>query len=334
MMSSHCNRVWIAWETQRRSRTLSDQLAARLIILDYERFKCVRYPLSLMHTLYILWKYRRKVVFVQNPSMILAVFACAMKLLLKFTLIVDRHTDPFLLSAMGKFIYPQWIPIRYISNFTIRLADLTIVTNRELANIVCASRGESFILQDPYPRTERRNCHVKKVPLQIMFVASWCRDEPIEEIIQVCSSMQSEIQVYITGRVKCKYEPLIARAPSNFLCTGFLSDKKYFELMRSVDIVMVLTKDPATLVCGAYEAISVGTPLILSNTLALREYFEDVAVYASCTASDMRNKIRFLSENLTEYEVKVTKFFFRSSVQWMDKLNELAERIHAHSSIK
>lgn len=50
-------------------------------------------------------------------------------------------------------------------------------------------------------------------------------------------------------------------------------------LLSSCDPVMDLTLMEDCLVCGAYEAVSVGKPLILSDTSALRRHFRKGAVY-------------------------------------------------------
>lgn len=90
--------VWIAWESQRRSLTLSSKLGCSLRILDFGGGDLLRYPWSACRTLVLLFSQRPSLVVVQNPSMALAALACACKRALGFVLVVDRHSN-FLLSG-------------------------------------------------------------------------------------------------------------------------------------------------------------------------------------------------------------------------------------------
>jgi glycosyltransferase involved in cell wall biosynthesis len=58
----------------------------------------------------------------------------------------------------------------------------------------------------------------------------------------------------------------------NVTFTGFLADPDYVALLGRADVVIVLTSDDDLLNCGAYEALALDKPLILSDTKAIREY--------------------------------------------------------------
>jgi hypothetical protein len=53
--------------------------------------------------------------------------------------------------------------------------------------------------------------------------------------------------------------------------------------LQNVHGLVVLTKDPNVLTCGAYEAISVGKPAVLSDWPQMRRYFTRGFVYARNT---------------------------------------------------
>jgi hypothetical protein len=55
----------------------------------------LRYPFSIIKTIYYLLKDKPEILFVQNPSMILAVFVCLIHKIAKTILIVDRHSTLF-----------------------------------------------------------------------------------------------------------------------------------------------------------------------------------------------------------------------------------------------
>ena len=97
--SASQKRVWFTWERQRRSIELAKTFRCKLFIIEYNGFK--RYPLSILKTICILKKTKPDILFVQNPSMILATLACIYKLIYNTTVIVDRHST-FLLSERNK----------------------------------------------------------------------------------------------------------------------------------------------------------------------------------------------------------------------------------------
>ena len=61
--------------------------------------------------------------------------------------------------------------------------------------------------------------------------------------------------------------------------------------MNSVDATIDLTTRENCLVCGAYESLAAGKPMILSKTRALMNYFSQAAVYVEHTAEDLERGI-------------------------------------------
>ena len=60
---------------------------------------------------------------------------------------------------------------------------------------------------------------------------------------------------------------------------GFLDDDAYLRLLARSDAVVVLTDREDTLLSGAWEAIALGRPLVVSGTQALRTTFGDAVGY-------------------------------------------------------
>jgi len=70
-----------------------------------------------------------------------------------------------------------------------------------------------------------------------------------------------------------------------------VTDCEYISLLRSCDLVMDLTTRQACMVCGGYEAVAAGTPLLLSDTEVLRKYFNRGCLYTDNTAVDIAAKL-------------------------------------------
>ena len=323
-------RIWIAWETQRRSITLARHVGAELHIMDWERRGALRYPLSLLATLKLLFRHRRGVVFVQNPSMVLAAFACLLRNWLGYTLIVDRHSNFWF--GGGRFGWISRPILSVMSRYSLRRADLTLVTNQELAKSHVDGLGRAFVLPDPFPdvgpRSAARMPDVR-APFSILFVSSWQTDEPIRETVEACRILGDAVRIYISGRAKPEYASMLDSKPANFIPTGFLSDEEYFDLMNSVDAVMAVSTRPATLCCGAYEGVALGKPLILGDSSATKDYFSAGCLYTSATRDDIVEKIRYLIVNRGILARDISHLFVAKSDAWNRSLAALNRAIAA-----
>lgn len=340
------DRVWIAWERQRRSLGLSARLGARLDLFIDEDRGWLRYPISAAKTLKVLMQSRGKAVFVQNPSMLLAALAGVLKKPLGYFLAVDRHSNFSFLS--GGPPGPKRMASNLLSGFTLRRADLTIVTNAELAEKVAAMGGRPLVLPDPFPEIPGPAIKTASfpparppgAPAEILFVSSWAFDEPIAETIEACRALQGRVNVRITGRVKPAFARMLAGAPENFIPTGFIGDAEYFDLMARADAVMAVTSRSCTLVCGAYEAIALGKPVVLGDSAALRDYFDEGAVYTDSTAPDLIRCLRELLDDLPRHAEGIRSLLARRSPEWEESLEALEDRVDravagmARSSIK
>lgn len=329
------DRVWIAWESQRRSLNLSARLGARLLLCLDEDKGWKRYPLSVRKTLAELRTRRGRTVVVQNPSMVLAALGCLFRKPLGYSLVVDRHSN-FSHLAQGKPGLKRRLS-DLLSGYTLRNANVTIVTNAELAETVEKAGGRAFVLPDPFPQRFPRASKVMaeamaagnaaeprpRAPKEILFVSSWSFDEPIAATMEACRNLQGEAIVRITGRPKPEYARLLRNAPPNFIPTGFLEEDRYFSLMAQSDAVMAVTNREATLVCGGYEGAALGKPLILGDSRALRGYFDAGCVHTDGTAADVEAKIRTLLADLPAYRDGIRGFYARRSAEWEGKLADL-----------
>jgi glycosyltransferase involved in cell wall biosynthesis len=318
-------RTWIAWETQRRSLGLAQRLDADLRLFLHKGW--ARFPRSLAGTAALLSRKRGELVFVQNPSMVLAAWAGALKGLFGYALVVDRHSNFGFLAGRGAGLKRRLSDL--LSEYTLRRADLTIVTNTELAGYVERAGGRAFVLPDPFPDlsawrglAEASEAEPRALR-EILFVSSWAFDEPIEAAIEACRRLRGEAVIRITGRVPAGYARLLRTAPDNFVPTGFLSENDFLAAMAKCDAVMAVTRREATLVCGGYEGAAMGKPLILGNSRALREYFDAGAVYTDGGASDLEARIREVLAALPAYRSAIRAWHARREDEWRDRLSAL-----------
>jgi len=318
-------RIWISWETQRRSIELSNKLNCKLFIIELHGL--LRYPLSILKTILILLKENPSIFFVQNPSMVLALIACFYGKLVKIPLIIDRHTT-FLLD---KYTIQHWNRrvFLFLSRYTIRNALITIVTNEGLIDLVKQSQGNPFVLPDPLPDISpiKKKSFSTFSRMNLLVPSSFGFDEPVFAILNASKSLSNNgIFFYITGDDRRFQKKFKLKIPDNVQLTGFLPLQDYVDLLFSVDGVMVLTTASFCMLCGCYEAITAEKPLITSDKPALKNYFYD-ALFVDNSAENIARACIEMLNNIDLYKEKSKKMKATISKQWDLKLLDLEESL-------
>jgi glycosyltransferase involved in cell wall biosynthesis len=265
MNSQH--RIWITWEPHRRSRGLSAALGARLFEINEPGGRLTRYTRSTLTTLRILFRTPGAKVFVQSPSIVLANVAAMFGRLVGHTVIIDAHNggiDP--LNGSSALL-------TRLARRALRKSALVIVTNEALAQRVERMGARAFVLCDPIPDLPATSARPSDPVL-----ASLRRIVAICTLLRAAAVLPSDCELAITGRPRLSADE-IAALPPNVRTTGFVPEADYIELLRRADVIVDLTTRENCLVCGAYEAVSLHKPLVVSDTVALRELLADAAIY-------------------------------------------------------
>lgn len=279
--------VWITWEKQRRNRELSSAFSAKLFELaelDYFKSRVKKYFLGIFKTLLIIVRESPQVIFCQNPSLVLSLFLVFLRPFLKIPVCVDAHNGG-LFPKEGRSSV-----LGAVSKFVQQRADLTIVSNEALKEHVDGNGGRAFVLPDKIPDFVVAGSSGLKGRINILFISSFGEDEPFMEVITAGRWVDPDIFIYVTGNSsKSGIDPL--SLPKNIIMTGYLPEKEYLSMLCSVDATIDLTTREDCLVCGAYESLAVGKPMILSDTKALRKYFSKGTVYTENAAAGISRAI-------------------------------------------
>jgi glycosyltransferase involved in cell wall biosynthesis len=290
---SRNERLWIAWERQRRSLELAPAFGCQLAVFEY-RGLLGRYIGSLARTLALVVRRRPSVLFVQNPSMILAASACAIGPVLRMPVVVDRHTT-FLIGKDVRATFRRRV-FWMLHLFTLRRAALTIVSNAALADMVRAAGGRAAVLPDRIPAMRPASRYPTADAACVVCPTSYGEDEPLEAVLEACRQLPDGVHVYITGNFR-KHDPsLPGRAPANVTFTGFLSEQDYVDLLFAADAVLALTTAECCMLCACYEALAAEKALITSDKAVLRDYFTR-AVFVRNTPESIAQGIREFAEH-------------------------------------
>ncbi|WP_418512170.1 glycosyltransferase [Corallibacter sp.] len=331
-MENDKNSVWISWEDHRRSRELADSFGVQLVVLLSNKSRWIRYPLLSYKTIKYIVKRKPGLIFCQNPSIILAAVLISSKRLFGFKLVVDRHSN-FKFSLINSFNL-KWVIFKFLSSWTLRCADLTIVTNESLKEYCEAQGGKVVVLQDKIPTMSAR--HTLNYPdffdanlYNIMVVATFDDDEPIEEIIDAARMLGEHYRIYVTGNYK-KYfgeSERVNLIESGVFLTGFVDEYEYQNTMFFSDAVVVLTKEEFVLNCGAYEALAMRKPYVISDTETLRGYFKKGCVYTELTAIKIANSIKYAVRNKEVLALDIESIIPQIELEWEERFAEIERRI-------
>jgi len=314
-MVNNKGQLWISWELQRRSIELSKKFDCELFVFDCDkvRNRCFRIMKCSFLTILCLHKNKPKIVFCQNPSIFLAFLLCTLKKIFRFTLFVDRHSN-FMFRNEDLFWYRYFM---VLSNYTIKKADVTIVTNADLREKFISPLGSrSEILPDALPEMMSEVVidwgDQKK---RVFFIASFAKDEPISEFFEAISDISEDYYFYISGNYD-NYNKAFERYGRNYELTGFVSDSDFKKILNSVDAVMVFTVNDFTLTCGAYEGVSVEKPLILSDTTTIKKYFNKGCVYCNPTPESIKKGIFDCFENYDKLKSHIKELKKELDYSW------------------
>ncbi|MCD6378977.1 glycosyltransferase [bacterium] len=314
----HSN-VWISWHYHRRSDYLSREFGCSYYHFGTAaRNRITRYLIGTVNTLKTLIKKRPKVLFVQNPSLLLTILAVILKPFFNYVLINDFHTPFIKLHSAKEVIFWK------LQHFTIRYSDMTIVTNEEFSNQLQGER--IMILPDVLPRFDSPGNIKLDGDLNILYVCTFAEDEPYKNVIKSSGLLDDNIHIHITGNyIKAGIDK--NEMSHNVHLTGYLPDKDYLELMNSADIVMVLTEQENCIVCGGYEGVSLSKPLILSNTKTLRDYFSAGAIYTEHDTKSIADGIRRAIRQKDRLESELPDLKSRLTRNWRTKFKLVQEII-------
>ncbi|MBE9582300.1 MAG: hypothetical protein IMF18_11865 [Proteobacteria bacterium] len=319
--------LWITWEDHRRSRELARSLdGMKYVVHELDAFFLLRYPVLLFKTWRSLERERPALVCVQNPSVVLTAFMCTVGKALGCVIVVDAHNAGLAPHRRAlSFLRPLY-------RFLQKRADITIVTNPSLAADVRRSGGRPFVLPDKIPSLPdvvRTNLPGR---FNIAFICTFAEDEPYLEVIQSAALLPGNVVIHITGNYQKGGESLLRNKPGNVIFTGFLPELDYVALLASCDAIIDLTMRDDCLVCGAYEGVALGKPLILSDTTASRHYFTKGVIYTLNHHVAVTRSILECLSRRDQLRDEIVEFRSELANAWETSKRRLQRLINAYST--
>ena len=267
----------------RRSATLAARLEFDLLLLGRSGFRRpwsapLAYPGLVIRTIRELVRRKPRAIVVIAPPFVAPLVVLPIARILRARVAIDIHS--------GALLDRRWRWSVPILAFLTRRAGTAIVTLPALAEGLRGRGVDTLVIPDPLPdlglasAVPEPNLRADDAQRQVVAICGWADDEPLDEL--VAAARGRAWRLAITGRPR---RPLAT--PPNVELTGFLDEATYVQRLLAADAVIVLTTRPDTLLSGAWEALAVERPLVLSGTDALRDTFGDGPVYVEPTSASI-----------------------------------------------
>jgi glycosyltransferase involved in cell wall biosynthesis len=277
-----------------RSRRIASKLNIPLIFYR-DRFP---YVFSSILTIIKILRAKPKSVILQLTQGPILFLFIILKKLIKFKLIGDVHSGFLIyLNLKGKIL--NFTFSKLIDNL-----DLIIVHNKEILKII-SKKNKTFLLYDPLIN-DVEELKIRKNKTFVFVPIMKKPDEPIRELIKASEELKSDFLFISTGK---KIE--------NIKYLGYLSYENYLKVLKTCDIVLALTKREFTLLSIIFEAISLGKPIIASETLTIKNFLKDNALYTN--HENLAEKIKEMKMKKEIYKERITKI--RNEIEKIEKIN-------------
>jgi glycosyltransferase involved in cell wall biosynthesis len=305
--------VWARYH--RRSELLARHLGASIhFICHGKRGRLsqvfVRYLVQTWQTWQTLCREKPDIIFIQNPPifavLIIAVYA-------KFHDVqyaIDSHT--------AAFISLRWNWSAGLHRWLSSRAQVTIVHNTSQEKIVDRWGCRYCVLDDPVEDFVDVEHFSFDGQFNVVVVSSFDADEPLDIVFDAAAGL-ANITFYVTGDYSRIAPTLLKKKPDNCLLTGYISNRQYAGLLQGADVIIDLVSNGETLLCGAFEAVSAGTPLIVSDWPVLRECFPMGTVYVPNTVEGVRAGVHQALREQVQLHQEILLLREQHQVEWMRK---------------
>ena len=305
----HVSALWVSWNDHRRTTGLCAAWDVPVHIVRSNRRGLGQWVGRSISTLGLLQRTRPQILFVQNPSLALTVLATLTRRVFGYYLVVDAHNE-----GVRPYARPGRV-VRWVTRRLLRSADATIVTNDALAKDVHDAGGRALVLPDSLPEPDLPGRPASKDEENlVVIISSFMSDEPVAAIVSA-AAMLPDLQFAFTGDAR-RLRRHDLELPPNVRLTGYLTERAFWKLLSRAAVVCDLTLKPDCLVCGAYEALALGKPMVLSDNPATREIFGPAAILTSGEADDIARAVRTAIEQRDRLEVHARRLRQEYGTPW------------------
>jgi glycosyltransferase involved in cell wall biosynthesis len=174
----------------------------------------------------------------------------------------------------------------------------------------------------PYEPYERGNLETRR---NVVVIGKFAFDEPTAEVVAAAADLE-DVHFYFTGPIERARQRLsTASLPKNITLTGFLPRDEFIGLVKAADVALVLVTTENTMQMGAWEAMSCGTPVILSDWELLRSTFPKGAVFVKNTGPSICNGIENFFKNRVTLKNEIVELKIEKKALWDQEVGTIED---------
>ncbi len=212
--------------------------------------------------------------------------------------VIDAHT--------GAFHHRSWRWSLPLLRFLARRAAITLVTDDAALSMLQRWKAQGLFLPDALPTLAPATCLIgSQGKKRVAIISTFSDVEPIGEVYGA-ARLLPDVTFYITGDTKKAAKSLLAHKPENVVLTGYLRGGDYTALLENVQGLVILTTEPNNLSCGAYEAVTVARPAVVSEGPEMQKFFTRGFVYVANTPEAIADGIQHMLNEREELIAEIT----------------------------
>jgi hypothetical protein len=273
----------LAWASfQPRTRILADELDGEARFVAAGGPAPLRYLFCAVKTWLALSGGRPDRVLVITPPVFAPLTAWLWCALHGRDLVVDCHT--------GAFHSARWAWARPLHRLLLRRARAVTLHTEPAAELVAAWGATALLLPDDVPSDQDVDPGATASGARVVVAGSLDENEPVAEALEAAALMP-DVTFAFTGDPARMPAKVLSRVPGNVTLTGYLPYGAFLAELRSAELVAVLSTDPEIMNRAAFEAVGLGSPLLLSDLPGLRARFGAAARFTANDPAAMADSI-------------------------------------------
>jgi len=214
---------------------------------------------------------------------------------------------------------------------TARTAIFTVVHNDEIASMIQPWPSPITVVDNYVVSMSQGSLLTRRTSDgPIVVAASGGSDEPLKVVVMAAGLLGDEYKVVITGRDTAVRKRIgDISLPKNVHLTDFLPRRDYIQLLATASITVCLTVRSATMQLGAWEAGSLGCPVIISDHAVLRRYFREGAEFVDNEPGSLVDAIRLIKANYGAYLESAARMATTMRAERERQISNLREQLRA-----
>ncbi|MGZ3624205.1 MAG: hypothetical protein ACXWPG_13850 [Ktedonobacteraceae bacterium] len=309
--------LFVVWSSfSPRAETLAAELHGE-VSFQYETglagggywLKPVRWLLQGWKTWQVLEKKRPDLVLVQAPP-VFAPLVVSMWCIRQGYVRSSGHRARYIIDGhTGTFHYPTWMWSLPLFRLLARKAIATLVTDRAALGLLKRWHARGIFLIDGIPSLSSPVGTIGSLgENRVAVISTLSNSEPVEEVF-AAARLLPQVAFYLTGDTTRLPSVLFKQKPTNIILTNFLRGGSYTALLKNVHGLVILTRQSNDLSCGAFEALAVEKPAVVSKGPEMLRFFTQGFIHVDNTPEAIASGIEQMLDRLMELtkEVVVTR---------------------------